>query len=401
MSREDGADVRICRAGAMQGQNRDDSDKKSKLFSSLSKIFIPPLVRRPKSTRSKTVDAVPHAAPELVTKSTEPIPIHNCRSAGAECIPGPSTPPSRKRSNARGSHDETRPDTHFIDGGDSTSTGSRSKFGSSETAGSRRSDQGTAATTPEYRGLIHRPGVIPDTSSFEENPLRHGPPDVRFANNYSPRSSEGTPAELVQVKSEEVRPDHSLVDLPNYDNDMLSKTQSQPGLSSQTVSDKWYTRLLEPKPVKGKDKGKAKQREYIEDVDGKLSKEEKRKSFDPPPTSKTPPMFDPGHDDWRDLPRNEKLKKSARLHAGLSTFQMRSATFNRRQPPVVEPVGPDDEPVEAEEEEAPRARSWPFGRRSGPPNEVTSNQPTRSVKTAIPTQAPDVDTSVRVPRDAE
>lgn len=386
----------------MQGQNRDESDKKRKLLRSLSKIFIPPLFTRPKSTRSKTVDAVPHAAPEFVTKSTEPIPIHNCRSAGAECIPGPSTPPNRKRSSARGSHDETRPDTHFIDGGDSTDTGSRSKFGSSETAGSRRSDQGTAATTPENSGFIHRPGVIPDTSSFEENPLRHGPPDVRFANTYSPRSSEGTPAELVHVKSEEVRPDASLVDLPDYNNDMLSKSQSQPVFSSQTASDKWYTRLLEPKPDKGKDKGKAKRREYMEDVDGKLSKEERRKSFDPPPRSKTPPVFDPGHDDWRDLPRKEKLKKSAKLHAGLSTFQMRAATFDRRQPPVVEPIGPDDEPIEAEEVEAPRARRWLFGRRSDPSNEVTSDhQPMPSVEAAIPTQAPDVDTSVRVPLDAE
>ncbi|GIZ38703.1 hypothetical protein CKM354_000211000 [Cercospora kikuchii] len=307
-------------ATASPRKSSNESSRLGRLKRSLPKLIT--RFSRPKlGERSKTDDAVirkDHGKPEA----------------------GPSKAPNRIRSSASGYHGDRS--ALSASTGQSVSIDWASRLGSSSNS-DRNSESWTNVTTPEKttaERFVPRPGIIPDTSSAEDERSSTGSSTDLMSSPYAPRISDGTPAESVRVHSEEVPPEQGLE--RNTEGVGLTKTASAPA-STQDGSLAYWRSALSSKP----DKGKGRACDYIKDVDGRVCRKNgdrklTRPAAEIPVTQKALPVINPGHDTWAELSLQQKKKLSAKVNSNLSKYHW-SAAEERKQPAVEEPIGPAGE----------------------------------------------------------
>ncbi|CAK1358965.1 unnamed protein product [Cercospora beticola] len=328
-------------ATASPRKSSNESSRLGRLKRSLPKLIT--RFSRPKiGERSKTDDVVirkDHGKPEVIRQAVS-AGAHDCRAIDADCQAGPSKAPNRMRSSASG----YRGDRSAL----STSTGQSvsidwaSRLGSSSNS-DRNSESWTNVTTPEKttaERFVPRPGIIPDTSSAEDERFSTGSSTDLMSSPYAPRISDGTPAESVRVHSEEVPPGSGL-ERPTEGNGLI-KTASAPA-STQDGSLAYWRSALSSKP----DKGKGRACDYIKDVDGRVCRKNgdrklTRPAAEIPVTQKALPVINPGHDTWAEMSLQQKKKLSAKVNSNLSKYHW-SAAEERKQPAVEEPIGPAGE----------------------------------------------------------
>ncbi|KAF2214309.1 hypothetical protein CERZMDRAFT_95585 [Cercospora zeae-maydis SCOH1-5] len=330
-------------ATASPRKTSNESDRLGRLKRSLPKL-ITWFPRSKLGKRSKTDDAVirkEHGKPEVFREAVS-AGTHDCMAIGADCQAGPSTLPARMGSSTSGYHGDIDRSAMSASTGQSASIDWASRFGSSANS-DRNSESWTTITTPEKttaERFVPRPGIIPDTSSAEDERTSNGSSAEYMSSPYAPRVSDGTPAEAVRIHSEEVPPDQGLEQ--SVGKRGLIKAASTPAATQGSRRSHWRSALSSKQ-----NKGKGKARDFIEDVDGRPSKKNGDKKFsksasENPASQKTLPVINPGHDTWAEMPLLQKKKLSAKVNSDLSKFNWSAAEW-RKQPAVTEPVGPAGE----------------------------------------------------------